>query len=323
VDVFWLDAAQASALELLTGRREEAAREYLRGELAFVKSRFRELSEARPWGEHQEPEKEMPEFSRAARDLFVPLVQLWNPKYHERMMEAARTVATELTTRDSGGRLRFRSSWFGAEGVQDKVKYGIDRPGNALFCHPVLFLAFYGRHPASVKFLEDWIDGWLEIFAKNVKKDSLARFPSATLMDGSVLNWDTKIRGTGYIDCYAALHAITGDSKYASLTPYWTGPRGRSGSYMRGGNYLAALEMIDWRQWRNEISDWADRMTVGRWLASARNAGRPAGSTPPQELKVPAARRSFGPPRCSEATVVAATSCSTGCCCQSIRPVPS
>ena len=147
------------------------------------------------------------------------LIDYGNPKYNERMMEAARTVATELTGRDSEGRLRFRSGWFGAEGVRDKGKYGIDHPGNALFCHPALFLSFYGRHPAAVKFLQDWIDGWLDIYAKNMKRGSSARFPSATLMDGAVLEWDSKIRGYGYVDCYAALHAITGDPKYASLTP--------------------------------------------------------------------------------------------------------
>lgn len=402
VDLLWPDAQRASALELLTGRREDAAPEYLRAELAFVKSRFRELSEARPWGAHKEPEKEMPEFNRSARELFVPLAQLWkampddpkvraiwlwthkhhqdtspveplavpgaedaprwallqrellqrsrdifswwienrqtpngefgdawgddtdltqnlpalvlmgdpgarlakaaaavadgvylsgliqrginrrvmdtlhayeegvnvqpamglidygNPKYHERMMEAARTVATELTRRDSVGRLRFRSAWFGAEGIQDKGKYGVDHPGNALFCHPALFLSFYGRHPAAVKFLQDWIDGWLDIYAETAKKDGAAQVPSGTLLDGRVVRWDSKVRGYGYVDCYAALHAITGDPKYASLTPYWTGRKGARGGFLLGGNYLAALEMIDWKQWREEILAWAD-----------------------------------------------------------------
>ncbi|MBM4050923.1 MAG: LamG domain-containing protein, partial [Planctomycetes bacterium] len=62
-EILWQTDEDSSRLELLTGRKDEVMPEYLRTEQAFMLSRFRDLSEARPWGAHKEPEKEMLEFS--------------------------------------------------------------------------------------------------------------------------------------------------------------------------------------------------------------------------------------------------------------------
>jgi len=401
VDVLWSGEGRSSFIELLTGTRKQVLPEYLRTELAFTKSRFRWLSEARPWGAHVAPEKDMIEFSRYARELFVPLTQLWelkrddpkvralwlwthkhyqdtspvkalpvagcadaprwallqrellarcrdvmywwienrqtpngelgdawgddtdliqnmaklvligdpggrlaratrlvadgvykagrikrginarltdtlhayeegvnaqpvmalidygNPLYLERMMEAALTADEFLTARDQKGRRRFRSGYFGADAVRDKGKYGFDHPGNALFCHPGLFLAYYGRQPRAVRFLREWIDGWLDYYARVADPKKL-RYPKKTLMDGSVIAWDTKVRGYGYLHCYVALHAITGDPRYASVARYCTGAGGPGGGFMRGSDYLPAFEFIDRAKFREHIIKWAE-----------------------------------------------------------------
>ena len=407
VDILWT-GERPSAVELLVGKREEVLPEYLRTELAFAKSRFRELSESRPWHRCQAPEKELTPFNRYARELFQPLVRLrelmpddpkvraiwlwthkfvrdtrpvvpvpapgapdaphwallqrellarcrdtlywwienrqtpngefgdaWGddtdfiqnfpkiallgdpggklaraarlvadgvyrdrlierginrrvtdtlhayeegvnaqpvmalmdygaPKYLERMMEAAHTVAHELTAIDHAGRRRFRSGHFGAEGVRDKGRYGADHPGNALFCHPALFLCYYSRLPAARKFLQEWADGWLDIYKKK-RRPGDTPYPKATLLNGSVVAWDSKIRGYGYVDLYVALHALTGERRYADVSRFWTGARGPGGGFMRGAHcYLPALELIDRDRWRKQLIRWADQADLSR-----------------------------------------------------------
>ena len=387
-----------SFVELLTSGPDEVLDEHLRNEMAFVRPRFSWLSEARPWGQHERPETEMLPFNRYARELFIPLTQLWrldpgdpkvrslwlwthkhltditpvdplpangcenaprwallqrellshcrnvvywwmenrqtpngelgdawgddtdfiqnlpklvligdpggrlatcarlvadgvyqaglierginrrvmdtlhayeegvnaqpvmglidygNPLYVERMMEAARTVDEFLTAKDVAGRRRFRSGYFGAEGVRDKGKYGFDHPANALFCHPALFLGYCSRNPRALRFLQEWIDGWLDIYAA-LGDDAKRRWPSRTLMDGTVLSWDYKIRGYGYPCCYVALHHMTGEERYRDVRHYWTGT---AGAFMRGADYLPALELIDRNASRDELAAWAD-----------------------------------------------------------------
>jgi len=401
VEILWQDPKSASRVELLLGTPQEVAADYLRADLAFMKSRFREMSESRPWCFHKEPEKEMVEFSRSAREVFLPLTQIWkalpndpkvkalwywthkslkdespveplavasapgaprwallqrellaqcrnilywwienrqapngefgdawgddtdlmqntakitllgdpggriaaaaklvadgvyadklierginrrtmdtlhayeegvnvqpvlalidygNPHYLERMMEAARTVETHLCARDKAGRLRFRSWDFGANEVRDKGNHGYDHPGNALFCHPALFLTYYSRNPKALKFLKDWVDGWLDFYAKDMRKGP-EPFPSKTLMDGTVIGWDSKVRGYGYPDTYLALFQTTGDRKYAEITKYWTGAGGPGGGFMRGANYIAGMEMIDRKAFREHLIKWAE-----------------------------------------------------------------
>ena len=389
---------ERSFVELLTGTKEQVLPEYLRNEMSFVRTRFSWLSEARPWGRHEEPEKEMIEFSRYARELFIPLTQLWklspddpkvrslwlwthkhhvdtspveplpadgcpnapkwallerellaacrsvfywwienrqtpngelgdawgddtdliqnlpklvligdpggrlarcakmvadgvyeagliecginrrvtdtlhayedgvnaqpvmglidygNPLYVERMMEAAKTVEEFLTAKDAAGRRRFRSGYFGAEGIRVKGKYGFDHPGNALFCHPALFLGYYSRNPRALRFLQEWIDGWLDYYAK-AGDDKKRHWPKRTLMDGTVIGWDYKIRGYGYPDCYVALWRMTGEKRYHDVQHYWTGT---AGAFMRGAHYTPALEMIDRSKWRTALIKWAE-----------------------------------------------------------------
>jgi len=400
VHLVWDGAETCPFIELIIGPQAPAAEEFFRTELAFVKSRFRELSEARPWGAVRDPERELTDISRYARELFLPLTLLrklnprhakvaalwawthkhiedtspvkpksvsgcadaprwallqrellagcrnvlywwidnrqtpsgefgdaWGddtdlvqnfgklallgdpggrlrdavrlvadgvyraglierginartmdtlhayeegvnvqpvmalidygaPKYLERLMEAARTVEEHLTAKDVKGRRRFRSWDFGAREVRDKGKHGFDHPGNALFCHPALFLAFYGRHPRAVRFLQEWVDGWLDIYAEHVEPGKW-RFPSRTLLDGSVLGWDRKVRGHGYVDMYAALYMLTGEQRYADAARFWTGEHG-AGAFMRGGHYLPALELIDRAKFRKQLVSWAE-----------------------------------------------------------------
>ena len=387
-----------SFTELLTGSKQGVLKEYLRDELSFVRSRFSWLSEARPWGAHREPEKEMVGFNRYARELFLPLARLWqlkgddpkvralwiwthkfyqdkspvepkpvsgcenaprwallqrellqgcrdvvhwwienrqapngefgdawgddtdliqnfpklaligdpdgrireaarkvadgvyeaglierginarlmdylhayeegvnaqpvmglidygNPHFIERMMEAAHTVDTFLTTKDPKGRRRFRSAYYGAGEVRDKGKYGYDHPSNALFCHPALFLSYYSRHPRALRFLQEWIDGWLDIYAEHADLKDY-RVPKATLLDGTILSWDRKVRGYGYIDVYAALHQMTGEERYRSLLPWWARP---GTSFFLGGHYLPALEFLDREKHKQQLVKWAE-----------------------------------------------------------------
>ena len=398
--LLWDGPERASYVELLTGPRDEVAPEFFRTELAFVKTRFRELSEARPWTHIPDPEATLADINRYARELFYPLMFLrrlepeheqvkaiwawthkqiedtspvtpkpvsacssaprwallqrellqgcrdvlywwidhrqvpsgefgdaWgddtdltqnfaklvllgdpdgrlrkavrlvadgvyeaglierginartmdtlhayeegvnvqpvmalmdygNPKYVERLMEAAKTVDEHLTARDVKGRRRFRSWNFSASEVKDKGEYGWDHPGNALFCHPAAFLTYYGRHPRALSFLQEWIDGWLDIYAENAPKDE-RRVPNRTLMDGRVIGWDAKIRGYGYVDLYAALHTVTGEPRYAQILPWWTAENG-NGRFMRGSHYLPALEMLDRQRFRKELVAWAE-----------------------------------------------------------------
>ena len=405
---------QHSFVELLTGTLDQVLDEHLRNEMAFVRPRFSWLSEARPWGRHENPETEMLPFNRYARELFIPLTQLWrlnpddpkvrslwlwthkhitdtspveplpvsgcenaprwallqrellshcrnvvywwienrqtpngelgdawgddtdfiqnlpklvligdpggrlatcarlvadgvyraglierginrrvmdtlhayeegvnaqpvmgltdygNPLYVERMMEAARTVDEVLTARDVAGRRRFRSGYFGAEGVRDKGKYGFDHPGNALFCHPALFLGYYSRNPRALRFLQEWVDGWLDLYA-TLGDDAKRRWPSRTLMDETVLSWDYKIRGYGYPCCYVALHQMTGEKRYRDVRHYWTGT---AGAFMRGADYLPALELIDRNASRDKLAKWAAEADLSH--PSADNLGRAA-----------------------------------------------
>ncbi|MBT3380542.1 MAG: hypothetical protein HN742_00170 [Lentisphaerae bacterium] len=400
VDIVW-DSESISTVTLLTGSRDSVLPEFTTMELGFLKARFRAMSEPRPWGAHEEPEKVLPQFSLLARELFYPLQYLWEinpddpkvkalwlwthkfytdttpvdpmpvpgaedaprwallqreflrryrdvflwwiehrqtpngefgdawgddtdltqnlpklfyaggpterlsqaarlvadgvyddglierginrrlmdtlhayeegvnvqpvmglidygePKYIERMMEAVRTVRSELMAPDVKGRLRFRSSWFGAEGIRDQGRFGRDQPGNALFMHPALFLTYYSRNTFALAMLRDWIDGWLDIYSTGIEHEPKRRFPKHTLLDGSVIGWDSKIRGYGYLCCYAGLHEVTGDPRYRSLTPYWTGGKGPGGSFMRGSNYTPALELIDRQKWREQLIAWA------------------------------------------------------------------
>jgi hypothetical protein len=79
-------------------------------------------------------------------------------------------------------------------------------------------------------------------------------------MDGSVIAWDTKIRGYGYTDCYVAAHAIAGEPRYRSLLKYWTGGKGPGGGFMRGASsYLPALELLDYAKWKTALVDWAEK----------------------------------------------------------------
>ncbi|MFQ5515276.1 MAG: LamG-like jellyroll fold domain-containing protein [Myxococcota bacterium] len=66
-----------SWLELLEAEYDEVSREFLPAELGFVKSRFRSLSEPRPWGWFEAPERELTAFNRRATLLFRPLQTLW------------------------------------------------------------------------------------------------------------------------------------------------------------------------------------------------------------------------------------------------------
>ena len=395
VALLW-GGASHSRVELLVGSTEEVLPEYVRTELAFVKNRFREMSEPRPWGAHEHPELDLPQFSREARELFVPLTHLWtlqpdhpkvralwlwthkdfedagpveplpvpgcdnaprwpllqrelfelctgllywwidnrqtpngefgdawgddtdlcqnfaklalirdpgarlrgavklvadgvykagliknginaratdtlhayedgvnaqpvmalidygNPIYLERMMEAAKTVEEHLTGINEHGRRRFRSWYFGADEVRTKGQYGADHPGNALFCHPALFLSFYSRQPRALKFLREWADGWLQLYERDLAQG--LEYPSRTLFDDTqVISRDSKVRGYGYVDLYPALYRMTDEPRYQETVRFWTNPR----AFMRGANYLPALEIIDWEKHRQELIDWA------------------------------------------------------------------
>ncbi|MGD8240965.1 MAG: hypothetical protein PVH68_20605, partial [Armatimonadota bacterium] len=394
----------ASRVDLLVGSREEVLPEYIRTELAFVKNRFRHMSEPRPWGAHENPEIDMPEFSREGRELFVPLRHLWelqpehpkvralwlwthkyyedarpveplpvagcenaprwallqrelfdlctgvlywwienrqtpngelgdawgddtdfiqnfaklalirdpgerlrnaaklvadgvyetgliknginarptdtlhayeegvnaqpvmalmdygNPLYLERMMEAAKTVEEDLTGINRHGRRRFRSWYFGADEVRDKGRYGADHPGNALFCHPALFVSFYSRHPRTVKFLREWADGWLELYERDMAQG--LEYPSRTLFDDTrVISRDYKVRGYGYVDLYPALYRMTGERRYQEAERFWTTLVSR---FMRGGHYMPALEILDWEKHRQDLVEWAREANLAR-----------------------------------------------------------
>ena len=338
-----------SFVELRLDTIDQVLPEYLRNEMSFTQTRFSWLSEARPWGAHKEPEKEMIEFSRYARELLrycrevmywwidnrqtpngelgdawgddtdlmqnlpklallgdpggklacaaklvadgvysaglierginrrvmdtlhayeegvnaqpvMGLIDYGNPRYVERMMEAVKTVDEFLTAKDVEGRRRFRSGYFGAEGIRDKGKYGFDHPGNALFMHPAMFVSYYSRHPRAVRLLKEWIDGWLDFYAKH-GDDKKRHWPKRTLMDGTILGWDYKIRGYGYVDCYVALRQLTGERRYSDVQHYWTGT---AGAFMRGADYLPALELIDRTKWRKQLVRWAEEADLSR-----------------------------------------------------------
>lgn len=410
VDLLWLAGEKSSFLELMTGPVKESLPEFCRTEEAFVRSLFSGLSESRPWGRYEEPEKELADHNKLARQLFDPLVflrkidpnnrkvqGLWrwthkdiedtslvnplpvrgcenaprwallqrellqrsrdvlywwidnrqapngefgddwaddtdlcnenfpklillgdpdnrlrdaikkvadgvytagrikrginagiggdplhayeegvnvtcamsladygNPKYLERLMESAKTVDEYLTTKDVKGRRRFRSSAFGAMGIRDQGQEGYDSTGNALFCHPALSLAYYNRNPRCVRFLQEWVDGWIDIYMENAKPKE-QKYPRGTLLDGTVVWWDTKVRGFGYVDLYAALYAMTKEQRYRDTARYWTGEAGPAGTraFMRGDDdYRPALELIDRDKYRQELISWAEEANL-------------------------------------------------------------
>ena len=195
----------------------------------------------------------------------MALIDYGSPKYLERMMESTRTTEEYLTKKDAKGRRRFRSGYFGAEGVRDKGRYGFDHPGNALFCHAALSLAYYSRNPRAVRLLREWIDGWLDYYQTAKPPDKRRPFPKSTLMDGTVQSWDTKVRGYGFVDVWVALFQITGDRKYASVAQYFTGAKGPGGGFFRGsGGYLPGLELIDHTKWRKQLIKWADEADLSK-----------------------------------------------------------
>lgn len=389
---------EGSRVELLTGSEAEVLPEYLQNELSFVHSRFREMSEPRPWGAHTAPETEMLPFSREARELFLPLTELWrrrgdDPKVRalwiwthksyedtspveplpvpgaenaprwallqrelfkrclavlhwwienrqtpngefgdawgddtdlcqnfaklallcdpggrlraavrkvadgvyeagrlerginrltmdtlhayeegvnvqpvaalmeygdpillERLMETAKTVEEYLTAVNPHGRRRFRSWMFGANEVRDQGDYGTDSPGNALFCHPALFLSFYGRHPRALRFLQEWVDGWLALYQRDLASGEKEWTARTRFDDTQVVARDYKVRGYGYIDLFPALYRLTGEPRYRDAWHLWEKPafpmRGVSG-------ILPALEIADLEKTRDSQIAWA------------------------------------------------------------------
>lgn len=93
VDVLWAGERESSFVELYTAPDGAVTPEYFEHEMAFVKSRFREMSEPRPWGVHKEPEKELADRNLGARELFRPLERL-----RELRPEDARVQAMWLWT---------------------------------------------------------------------------------------------------------------------------------------------------------------------------------------------------------------------------------
>lgn len=76
VDVLWAGERESSFVELYAAPQGVVTPEYFEYEMAFVKSRFRDISEPRPWGVHKEPEKELADRNLGARELFRPLERL-------------------------------------------------------------------------------------------------------------------------------------------------------------------------------------------------------------------------------------------------------
>ena len=190
----------------------------------------------------------------------MALIDYGNPLYVERMMAAAKTVEEHLTAINKHGRRRFRSWYFGADEVREKGRYGADHPGNALFCHPALFLSFYSRHPRTVKFLREWVDGWLELYERDLAQG--LDYPKHTLFDDTqVISRDYKCRGYGYVDLYPALYRMTGERRYQEAERFWTEPKQR---FMRGANYMPALQIIDREKHRQDLIDWAREANLTR-----------------------------------------------------------
>ena len=106
------------------------------------------------------------------------------PRFQERIRVSAEAVRERLMAKDSKGRLRFRSSYFGSDEVRTRKKWGYDQTRNVLMLHPALHLAFTEGDATSIQIARDWAAGWLDLW--NQDHEGGKRI-ERTLLDGSVV----------------------------------------------------------------------------------------------------------------------------------------
>lgn len=151
----------------------------------------------------------------------MALLDPGNPVYLERLMESARAIEERLTHRYAPDRRAFRSARFNADRI-DAGAWSYDSLQHAILLGPSLSVAYYNRNPRATRLARDWLDGWLDEFARAQPSQPGPRFASKRAADGKVLERDWLPRGYGLLSLFPALDALTGDPRYRNATRYWT-----------------------------------------------------------------------------------------------------
>ncbi len=192
----------------------------------------------------------------------MSIIDFGSPRQYERLMEASRTVEEVFTRIDAKGRRRFRSGYLGLKEVQDQNGAGVESFNNGLFVQPALLLSYYANLPRARAFAVDYLNGWLDYF-EEAQKSGEKRIPAGTLMDGTVVRWDRRVRGFGFASLFAGVASLTGEDRHKQAVKYWTDIESGSAEF-RSNDALASLEMVDRRRFKKQLLTWSSAADLTR-----------------------------------------------------------